>query len=719
MDKDRLHSHSGPLSILIPHIPIIGFMHRILTCLMILCGMPVASVLYGQATDSVQSTSELTPVSVIAYFNRQPVLGLTSAAQTISSATLEAQQTTTLLPAMNTVAGMRMEERSPGSYRLAMRGSLIRSPFGIRNVKVYLDEFTLTDAGGYTYLNLLDPAAIDRIHILKGPDGSLYGANSAGVVRIQPKGFEVKESKGALLLSGGAYGLFQDQLSVQRKIAVNYSFSIDQSFTRSDGYRENAALNKKTFQTAHKWNYTKKSELRFLAFYTDLDYRTPGGLTEAQVQANPRMARPASGMIPSAKEQKAGIRNKTFFGGIVHDTRINDHLSHTISFFGSHTGLENPFITNYEFRKESNLGLRTYFSYRRETDERLQWQMQLGFEGQKGWAKIDNYDNESGQPAARQAMDDLNNIQGSLFYRAMLRLYQRWTLEASLGLNGTGINYSQRYPVVAEPNGNILFDPIWMPRVATSYLLTDALAIRGSVAKGYSPPTIAEVRASDNNINTDLRAETGINYEAGVRAEARNRRFIADLALYHYDMKDAIVRQLRNNGAEYFVNAGVVRQQGIEASVWASVLPLQQNRFLRSLQLQSALSYNHYRFGHYPADDEDFSGNKVTAVPDWVWANSVFFTLPEGIGLNINYNYTSAMPLNDVNTVFAKQFHLVQVKGTFNRKINNALQLQFFAGIDNLLNEKYSLGNDINAFGNRFFNPAPPVNYYGGIKFYF
>ncbi len=696
-------------------------MHRVFTFWMVLYGLLAAPALYGQEADSAgrNQRSALAPVKIIAYFSRQPVLGLTAAAHTLSSATLEAQQTTTLLPAINTVAGMRMEERSPGSYRLAMRGSLIRSPFGIRNVKVYMDEFPLTDAGGNTYLNVIDPAALDQVHILKGPDGSLYGANSGGVLRMQPKGFDVKENQGALLLSGGSFGLFQEQLSVQRKVTDQYSFSVDQSFTRADGYREHTALNKKTLQTAHKWKYANRSELRFLAFYTDLDYRTPGGLTEAQMSTDPRMARPASGTMPSAREQNAGIRNRTFFGGVVHDTRINDRLSHTISFFGSHTGLENPFITNYEFRKENNLGVRTYFSYKNETNDRLQWQMQLGFEGQKGWTQIDNYDNEKGRPAAPQAMDHLDNTQGSLFYRAMARLYQRWTVEASLGVNYAGISYAQTYPVVSDPEGNINFGPIWMPRVAASYLLTEAIAVRGSVSKGYSPPTIAEVRASDNSINTRLQAETGINYELGIRTEMPDRRFIADLALYHYDMKDAIVRQLRSNGAEYFVNAGIVRQQGIEASVWAYVLPLRENRWLRSLQLQSAISYNHYRFGTYRVDDEDFTGNKVTAVPDWVWVNAVFITLPRSIGLNIAYNFTSAMPLNDANTVFAKPFHLVQVKGTFNWKINRSFQMQFFAGIDNVLNEKYSLGNDINAFGNRFFNPAPPVNYYGGIQLYF
>src|SRR5690606_28474974 len=55
--------------------------------------------------------------------------------------------------AVNTVAGVKMDERSPGSYRLSIRGNLLRSPFGVRNVKVYWNGIPFTDASGTTYLN--------------------------------------------------------------------------------------------------------------------------------------------------------------------------------------------------------------------------------------------------------------------------------------------------------------------------------------------------------------------------------------------------------------------------------------------------------------------------------------------------------------------------------------------------------------------------------------
>jgi len=408
--------------------------------IMAVCFVPFA--VFGQAADTagIPGARGIHPVEVHAYFSRQPILGLTAAAHAIPEKMLEAQQPGTLLPALNAVAGLRMEERSPGSYRLAMRGSLIRSPFGIRNAKIYIDEFPLTDAGGNTYLQLLDPGGLSAVHVLKGPDGSLYGANSGGVVRLLPKGFDGSENRADMLLGGGSFGMFQERLSVHRKVDDNYGFSFDQSFARSDGYRENTNLNKKTFQTAHRHRYSDRGEIRLFALYSDLEYRTPGGLTEGQMQENPRMSRPAAGPNPGAKEQRAGIRNRTLYGGIAHRAQLTGKLSHSAAVFGSHTDFQNPFITNYEFRKEQNLGLRTYLSREEMDRTAVQWQMQLGTEIQKGWNAIDNYDNDRGRSAGPQAQDDLDNWQGSFFYRAMARWRKRWTVEGSMGLNRSKIS---------------------------------------------------------------------------------------------------------------------------------------------------------------------------------------------------------------------------------------------------------------------------------------
>ncbi|MDB5130941.1 MAG: TonB-dependent receptor, partial [Mucilaginibacter sp.] len=104
-------------------------------------------------TDTIK---QLQPVTVRGYLSEQPVLGVPASVSVINPQQLNLQPGNSFIPALNTVPGVRAEERSPGSYRLSIRGSLLRSPFGIRDVKIYYDEIPLTDAGGNTYLNAID-----------------------------------------------------------------------------------------------------------------------------------------------------------------------------------------------------------------------------------------------------------------------------------------------------------------------------------------------------------------------------------------------------------------------------------------------------------------------------------------------------------------------------------------------------------------------------------
>ena len=99
-----------------------------------------------------------------------------------------------------------MEERSPGSYRMNIRGSTLRSPFGVRNVKIYWDEIPFTDAGGNTYLNQLSYYNFNSLEVIKGPGGSVYGAGTGGVGAFsQAAGrCDISPAPGRLLLKLGS-----------------------------------------------------------------------------------------------------------------------------------------------------------------------------------------------------------------------------------------------------------------------------------------------------------------------------------------------------------------------------------------------------------------------------------------------------------------------------------------------------------------------------------
>src|SRR5690606_11036240 len=204
-------------------------------------------------------------------------------------------------------------------------------------------------------------------------------------------------------------------------------------------------------------------------------------------------------------------------------------------------------------------------------------------------------------------------------------------------------------------------------------------------------------------------------YEAGFRWQTRNRRITLDGSVFYYRMEDAIIRQILETDAEFFDNAGGVIQRGVELSASAWVIEPRQTEWLRALQLGSNLTLSKFRFGDYRVGNDDFTGNKLTGVPGTTLVSSAAMRFPKGIGAYIMHNYTSTIPLNDANTVFANAYHVLQAKVTWDKPLGSNVLFQVFVGGDNLLNQRYSLGNDINAFGGRFFNAASPRNFYGGI----
>ncbi|RZK59565.1 MAG: TonB-dependent receptor [Pedobacter sp.] len=665
------------------------------------------SISANAQTDTVKKLNEVT---VKGYYNTQPLLRSTASVSTLDSNQIKNQSNSALVGLVNTAPGVRMEERSPGSYRLSLRGSLLRSPFGIRNVKIYIDDFPLTDAGGNTYLNSLDVAAVGSLEIFKGPEASTFGANTGGAMLINSSIKKANELN--LSATAGSYGLFHQTASLNQ-VRKNYHFNFTEGYQQSDGYRENSALKRRYVQTSQSWDYSVKGKLNAFIFYSDLDYQTPGGLTAAQLAANPKAARPATATLPSATTQKAAIYNKTFFAGLSNNYSFNQHFRHIISAFASNTDFKNPFITNYEKRKESTLGLRTFLEYS-TTANNIKYNIQGGLESSRTKTDIKNYGNAQGVATNLTASDDLKTHQDFGFLRINLDVKQKLLIELGSSLNFFGYDYQSYFPIaVAEKQRS--FKTRLMPKFAASYLIDSNLTVRASVSKGYSPPTLAEVRSSDNIINNGLQAEAGWNYETGLRYQTKNKRFFADGTLFYFNLKDAIVRRLNSNDVEYFINAGGTKQLGAEFQMSLWLIKTNPTHFFNGLLVRNSFTYSHFKFDEFKNAGQDYSGNKLTGVPKHTVVSSLELNFRKGIYLFAQHNYTSAIPLNDANTVFAKKYHLADLKmGIRNLNISRtALDISF--GLNNLFNQDYSLGNDLNAANNRYFNPALKRNYYVGL----
>jgi iron complex outermembrane receptor protein len=659
-------------------------------------------------TDTIKRLQE---VVIKPYFTEQPLMRTTGSIGLVDQTVLDRQPSNSLVSSLNTVAGVRMEERSPGSYRLSIRGSLLRSPFGVRNVKVYFDDFPLSDAGGNTYLNALDIAAAGQMQILKGPHGSIYGANSGGVILVQPQ-YPSDTTQASLRLEGGAFGAFHENANVAQQVK-KYSISLTQAYQRSDGYREHSNMDRKYYQLLQKLDYAPNASLKALVFYSDLSYNTPGGLTAAQYLENPRASRLATAFTKSAIEQDAGIYSKTLYGGISNTWDISNHFRHVLSVYATHTDFKNPFVTNYEKRDEETIGLRSYVEYNTKL-ESSNLKLNVGVESTRTGTDFENYDNNFGVPGKVQAIDDLTAKSSFAFAQLSLDLLDKLLVEVSASANLNKYDYATLQPIpIAKSTRK--FDNQILPRFALSYLATPDVTLRGSISKGYSAPTTSEVRPSNNVINLTLEPEYGWNYETGFRVQVLDKKLFLDATGFYYNLKSAIVRRVDQNMAEFFVNAGGTKQWGLETSLSYWLLPYQTSGLVRAVQIRNAYTLSRFKFVDYIATNTDFSGNALTGVPKAVVVSSADVQLPKGIYLFVQHNYTSSIPLNDANTAYARKYHLLQGKIGIKQLMIGKVPVEVYGGADNILNEKYSLGNDLNAVGNRYFNAAATRSFYGGI----
>ncbi|HMO63451.1 MAG TPA: TonB-dependent receptor [Ferruginibacter sp.] len=620
-----------------------------------------------------------------------------------------------LLPALNTVAGLRMEERSPGSYRLSIRGSLLRSPFGVRNVKLYIDDIPFTDASGNTYINLIEPAVLSNVEILKGPPGSMYGAGTGGAVLMQSAALLQPGSNTATntinaSVQGGSYGLLHE--AVQWKLKGNkYGMQLQQSHLQSDGYRSNSRMRRDVLHYTGSAALGKKSTLKMHLLFSDLFYQTPGGLTLLQFQDNPKQARPATASLPGAIEQKAAVYNKTLFSGFTNTWLINSKWTNVTSMLYSTTTFKNPFITNYETRSEAGSGVRTVWQYKL-LNKKAAVHFSGGAELQKTISSIRNYNNKAGIADSVQSLDDVKAIQQFYFLQADINIQRKVFIQAGASSNGFSYQYAR---LLGEPvmlNREKYFKKALMPRISVAYKMQKHITVRSILSKGFSVPTLAEVRPSDGNFYNNLQPEKGWNYEVGIKAECFDGRLLADAALYVFKLQQAIVRRNTTGGAEYFINAGGTLQKGAEVSVLYQAIK-NKPQFLTALSIGANLTLNHFRFKAYEIAGNDFSGNQLTGIAPIVLVTTIDATVSKVFYTNITFNYTSRLPLNDANTAFATAYNLLQCKLGYRHK-----KFEAFAGADNILNERYSLGHDINASAGRYYNAAALRNYFAGLMYY-
>ncbi len=656
---------------------------------------------YCQDGDSLKEIA-LPSIIIKAFEQNRRLKDVPAAINYIGKSTLERFSTNSIVSAINSTPGVKMEERSPGSYRLNIRGSSLRSPFGVRNVKIYYNDIPFTDPGGQSYFNQLGYYNFTSIEIIKGANNSLYGAGTGGVMLIESLNENDKAGIGAEI-STGSYDLqnIYASITTAKDKSIN---KISFQHQQSDGYRVHSELKRDVFNWNGIFRIGESNVLKTTFLFGDLFYQTPGALTKAEFTKNPRSSRPGNQFFPGAIAANASIHQKMFLAGVSYSQLITSNLQNKTTLYGIFSELRNPAISNYGKNSEPHAGGRTVFKYSILANT-VKLSMDAGAEYQQGFASYSVHKNAGGNQDTLRTYDEINNRQQFVFAQAALD-FKKWTVITGASWNTLRVKF-QRFTPSTLGMQNRTFNNEIAPRLAIMKKFHD-INIYASVAKGFSPPTTAELLPTGSAINLGLNAEEGTNFDLGLKGNFFKNLYV-DINAFTFSLKNTIVLRRNAGGGDFYINAGKTKQFGVETFL---SYPLVFSQKIQNSFLWVSHTWHNFHYKEFKQLNNDFSGKFLPSIAPHIISTGLDISMKRGLMGSLNYYYSDKIALNDANTEFAKSYHLVGAKIGYERVIKNNLKLQIFIGAENILNQTYSLGNDINGFGGRYYNTAPTRNYY-------
>ena len=657
----------------------------------------------------------LNEVRVIGFDTNKKLQETAASVALITSKEFERGNQVSLQSALNTVPGVRMDQSNLSDARIAIRGAGIRSNFGTRNIKIYVNEIPLTEADGFTRIEGLDVSAVGRAEIIKGPASSIYGAGTGGVINFQlekaPYGQSSIEASGL----AGSYGLSR-LATTYHTGSDNFNASVTVGSQTYDGYREHNEDQRRFFTGSFQFFPSRKQSLTLLVNRSRQETLIPGAINANQLAENPRQANPGN------LAQQAGRFQSWTRIGAAHTFDFSNKIKNTTSVYTSFYDLDHPLPFAYLRQPYQSYGGRTRFVFNPDLNL-LPTTFTIGGEFLNGLTDAQRFVNNAGTEGDLTLNQELDNTQYSIFYQSETYLTDKTTLIVGLSLNK--VRYKVTDFMNEAASGVKEFDAELTPRLALTHVFSEHIALRAGASFGFSPPTTSEITDADGRIRGQVQAERGINYEIGARGNLLGGGFNYDVTLFSFQMEDQLVPQAVGQNNTIYNNAGETSLRGLEAAIsysWTN-----ESSFINSLRPFISYAYSDFVFDEFQIlgpDGEvrsDFSGNDVTGISPHVITAGLDLNTAPGFYLNTTWYFNDKAPITDDNTVYNQAYSLVNTKLGYETKIGDHFKVDLYGGINNLLDEQYTSHVALNAssFGNAppaFFNPAPRRNLYGGIS---
>ena len=687
----------------------ITYLPRVLGCLPIILILEWGAALpflWSQVAQDEQ-VEVLEPIEVTATRSAKPVQNIPNAVARIEKEDIQkGQPALTLDESLSILPGLFFQ--NPYNFaqglRISIRGFGARSPFGIRGIKILVDDIPQTLPDGISQLDAIDPGIIDHIEVLRGPSASLYGNASGGVISIVtengPKGpFEI----GSKVVTG-SFGLLKTQLKLGGRTPAS-DYRVFGSRLEFNGYRQHNVTENLLFQTKFNWKTVSGSDTQLTVqkFHSPRS-EDPGGLTAFQAAINPRQAHPQNVLFDVGEEvdqETLGWRwrkplgqrqDLTFTAHLIHrdfSNRLPFVSGGQVEFERWAPGAALKYINNHSLFAKSNrwiAGLDLLY----QNDDRQRFNNNSGAQGSETLNQ-------------REIVDSVG-----VYVRDEMVLSDDWELTAGARYDRIHYRVNDAFFADGDQSGAQNLNQ-GSGTLGALYHLTQEHRIYLNGSTVFETPTTTELinnPSGTGGFNPNLNPQTSYSLELGLKG---NPGIEYELALFYIRTKDEITpfELAAFPGRTFFRNSGTSERKGVEA--WLRWRPH------KNWQGTVSYTYSDFEFQKFEVSGVDFKGNRLPGIPVHRVVGQIEYRNPHGWFGSILTEHVSRFYVNNENTAENSAYTRTRLNLGLEQRWGS-IRGSLFLGINNLLDVSYNANTRINAAGGRYFEPAPPFNMFAGIS---
>lgn len=605
-------------------------------------------------------------------------------------------------------------------------------------VGLYIDDLYFASLTGAN----LDLADLERIEVLRGPQGTLYGRNTlTGAIKYvtkKPDG----TSFGSLQAEAGAYDMVRLKGTVSTALSDDWAVLASGNFYDRDGYFSAPALGRDDYGKATEYGgrvalaYTGGGPfgLNASAFYSRAKNDGSVGLATDPVTLEPAASDPYTYVGPidgygdvetyggdlTLSYDVGGATIKSITGVVRNE---QEFLADTTAGQPTNT-VDGPYALGFD-RLESEAG-RTQISQELQilgdaVGDRLHYIAGLYYFREKGHQGRSDY-----LLNLYQLMPQLVDMKTTSYAAYGQLTYDLTpTLSATAGLRYTHETKSvegyqqNNLTTVPEDRTYGAIDATrkaksWTPKFGLDWQATPDILAYASVSRGFQAGGFNYLAlANPTNYENGFDPQTVWAYEVGLKTSFLDGRGHLNLAAYRNDFSD-IQTNVIVAGSSLTQNAGTARVQGIEGEFSYSPLP--------GWNLFASGSYNDDKYLDIdPASSAASSGaTRLPNVPHWQGSAGFSGRVPdEKLGdllVGADYSYMGGKYLGGTNApiTYMPDYELVNAYVGWAPPVDSDIELRF--SVANLLKEDYYVyGNVLGAYGIR--SPGDPRTWKVSVRF--